>query len=97
MLVLSRRAGTIRRWYNGERGYGFIQPDDGGEAVFVHHTGIAAHTTTTGPGSLTEGARVTYEVIREKMAGLWAKNVCAIDEATQGERRPSPIVAVTRG
>ena len=76
MLTLSQKAGTLRRWYNGEGGYGFIQPDDGGEAVFVHHTGIAAHTTTTGTNSLTEGARLTYEVAREGMGGTWAKNVC---------------------
>jgi cold shock protein len=74
MLVLSQRAGTIRRWYNGEGGYGFIQPDDGGDAVFVHHTGIAAHTTNARP--LTEGTRVTYEVTRQGMGGTWAKNVC---------------------
>jgi cold shock protein len=76
MLTLSQKAGTIRRWYNGEGGYGFIQPDDGGEAVFVHHTGIAAHTTTKAK-SLTEGTRVTYEVAREGMGGTWAKNVCS--------------------
>lgn len=75
MLTLSQKAGTIRRWYNGEGGYGFIQPDDGGEAVFVHHTGIAMRTIT-GTSSLTEGTRVTYEVTQEGMGGTWAKNVC---------------------
>ena len=74
MLVLSRRVGTIRRWYNGEGGYGFIHPDEGGEAIFVHHTGIAAHTTKA--KSLTEGTRVAYEVARQGMGGEWAKNVC---------------------
>ncbi len=75
MLALSQRVGTIRRWYNGELGYGFIQPEEGGEAIFVHHTGIAAHSTRA--KSLTEGARVTYEVVREGMGGKWAKNVCS--------------------
>jgi CspA family cold shock protein len=74
MLALSRRVGTIRRWYNGEGGYGFIQPDEGGEAIFVHHTGIAARTTKA--KSLTEGTRVAYEVARQGMGGKWAKNVC---------------------
>jgi cold shock protein len=76
MLALSQRVGTIRRWYNGEGGYGFIQPDDGGEAVFVHHTGIAAHITKA--KSLTEGSRVSYEVARQGMGGMWAKNVCNV-------------------
>lgn len=74
MLVLSQRAGTIRRWYNGEGGYGFIQPDEGDEAVFVHHTGIAARTNKA--KSLAEGTRVTYEVARQGVGGTWAKNVC---------------------
>ena len=74
MLALSQRVVTIRRWYNGEGGYGFIHPDEGGEAIFVHHTGIAAHTTKA--KSLTEGTRVAYEVARQGMGGEWAKNVC---------------------
>ena len=74
MLALSRRVGTIIRWYNGEGGYGFIHPDEGGEAIFVHHTGIAAHPTKA--KSLTEGTRVAYEVVRQSMGGKWAKNVC---------------------
>jgi cold shock CspA family protein len=44
--------------------------------VFVHHTCIAPHAKGK---SLKEGARVTYEVTREKMAGLWARNVCIAD------------------
>jgi len=68
--------GTVERWFNGEDGYGFINPDDGGEAVFVHHTGIAAHAKAS---PLNEGVRVTYEVVRKKLGGLWAKDVCRTD------------------
>jgi CspA family cold shock protein len=75
-LELDQRTGTIKCWYNGEGGYGFIRPDDGGEAVFVHHTCMAAYARAK---SLNKGARVSYEVTREKMAGLWAKDVCTID------------------
>jgi CspA family cold shock protein len=46
------------RWFDREKGYGFITPDDGGEDVFVHHTGIAG----SGFKSLDEGQRVPYEV-----------------------------------
>ena len=72
-MHLIQKTGIVGRWFNGEGGYGFIRPDDGGEAVFVHHTGIAAHTKAK---SLKEGVRVNYEVTRRKMAGMWAKDVC---------------------
>ena len=75
-MALSQRMGIIKRWFGGEEGYGFIHPEAGGEAVFVHHTGIAAHANTK---SLNEGARVTYEVVRKKTGGLWAKDVCRTD------------------
>ena len=75
--LLSQKTGIVGRWFNGEGGYGFIHPDDGAEAVFVHHTGIAAaHAKGR---SLKEGVRVTYEVARKKMAGMWAKDVCTTD------------------
>ncbi len=49
--------GTVK-WFSTEKGYGFIQPDDGSDDVFVHHTGIAGE----GFKSLEEGEKVTYEV-----------------------------------
>jgi cold shock protein len=76
MLALRQRVGTIRRWYNGEGGYGFIQPDEEGEAIFVHYSGIAAHITKA--KSLTEGSRVSYQVARRDMGGTWAKDVCTM-------------------
>ena len=76
VLAMSQRTGIVGSWFNGEGGYGFIRPDDGSEAVFVHHTGMAAYAKAK---SLKKGARVSYEVTREKMAGLWAKEVCTID------------------
>jgi CspA family cold shock protein len=49
--------GTVK-WFNADRGYGFIEPDDGGDDVFVHHSGIAG----SGFKSLEEGTKVSYEV-----------------------------------
>jgi cold shock protein len=48
--------GTVK-WFNNEKGYGFIIPDEGGNDLFVHHSGIAGN----GFKSLEEGAKVSYE------------------------------------
>ncbi len=48
--------GTVK-WFSDEKGYGFISPDDGGEDLFVHHTGIEG----SGFKTLEEGSKVTYE------------------------------------
>ena len=47
--------GTVK-WFNGEKGFGFITPDGGGADVFVHYSEIDA----SGFRSLDEGQRVTY-------------------------------------
>ena len=49
--------GTVK-WFNADKGYGFITPDEGGKDVFVHHSAIAG----AGYKSLAEGAKVEYEV-----------------------------------
>ena len=48
--------GTVK-WFNDDKGYGFITPDEGGDDLFVHHSGIAGN----GFKSLDEGAKVSYE------------------------------------
>ena len=49
--------GTVK-WFNDQKGYGFIQRDEGGKDLFVHHSEIVG----TGFGTLREGARVEFEV-----------------------------------
>lgn len=50
-------AGGTVRWFSGEKGYGFIAPDGGGEDIYVHYTAIVG----SGLRSLQEGERVSYE------------------------------------
>jgi CspA family cold shock protein len=53
--------GTIK-WFNAQKGYGFIQPDAGGKDVFVH---ISAVERAGLPG-LNEGQKVQYEIVRDR-------------------------------
>jgi CspA family cold shock protein len=53
--------GTVK-WFSIQKGFGFIQPEDGGKDVFVHVTAVQA----AGLGTLNEGQRVSYEVVRER-------------------------------
>jgi cold shock protein len=64
--------GTVK-WFNDDKGYGFITPDEGGEDLFVHQTGIAGN----GFKSLEEGAKVSYEATRGQK-GMQADNVSAV-------------------
>jgi len=48
--------GTVK-WFNDDKGFGFITPEDGSKDLFVHHTGINAD----GFRSLSEGAKVSYD------------------------------------
>ena len=53
--------GTVK-WFNGTKGFGFIQPEDGGKDVFVHISAVER----AGLRSLNEGQRVSYELQNER-------------------------------
>ena len=54
-------SGTVK-WFNGQKGYGFIQPDTGGKDVFVHISAVERAGFT----SLVEGAKVTFDIVPNK-------------------------------
>jgi len=56
--------GTVK-WFNTTKGFGFIQPQDGSTDVFVHISAVER----SGMGSLNEGQKVTYDIVRDKRSG----------------------------
>ena len=57
----SMASGTVK-WFNPDKGFGFIQPQDGSKDVFVHITALQA----AGISTLNDGQKVTYDVIAER-------------------------------
>jgi cold shock protein len=53
--------GTVK-WFNAQKGYGFIQPDGGGADVFVHISAVER----AGLRGLNEGQKVSYEIVSER-------------------------------
>ena len=56
--------GTVK-WFNGQKGFGFIQPEGGGSDVFVHISAVER----AGMTSLTEGQRVSFELEQDRRTG----------------------------
>jgi len=53
--------GTVK-WFNVQKGFGFIQPDDGSKDVFVHISAVQA----AGMNSLREGQKLSYDILQER-------------------------------
>jgi len=56
--------GTVK-WFNSQKGYGFIQPDDGSQDVFVHISAVEQ----AGMGNLNEGQKVSFDVVPNRKTG----------------------------
>jgi CspA family cold shock protein len=56
--------GTVK-WFNGQKGFGFIQPDDGGKDVFVHISAVER----AGLSGLNEGQKISFEVVADRRTG----------------------------
>jgi CspA family cold shock protein len=57
-------SGTVK-WFNGQKGFGFIQPDDGSKDVFVHISAVER----AGMSNLNEGQKVSYEAVIDRQRG----------------------------
>jgi cold shock protein len=66
--------GTVK-WFNGQKGFGFIQPESGDKDVFVHISAVER----AGMSSLNEGQKVSYDIVADSRSGKSAaENLRAI-------------------
>jgi cold shock protein len=56
--------GTVK-WFNGDKGFGFIAPDQGSTDVFVHISAVQR----SGLNTLNEGQKISFEIVRDKRSG----------------------------
>lgn len=55
----------VVKWFNGQKGFGFIQPDSGGPDVFVHISAVER----AGLNGLNEGQKISYELLADRQRG----------------------------
>ena len=66
--------GTVK-WFNATKGFGFIQPDDGGKDAFVHISAVER----AGLGQLVEGQKIEFELVSDRRSGkMSAENLKAV-------------------
>ena len=67
--------GTVK-WFNSQKGFGFIQPDNGGGDAFVHISAVER----AGLGMLSEGQKVEYDLVADRRSGkMSADNLKKVD------------------
>jgi CspA family cold shock protein len=79
--------GTVK-WFNEMKGFGFIQPDEGGADAFVHITAVER----AGMRTLSENQRISYDLQEDRPGKMSATNLRSADEAEQPQQadaRPS--------
>jgi cold shock protein len=64
---LTMSTGTVK-WFNTQKGFGFIQPDDGSKDVFVHISAVER----AGLYDLREGQKISYELVQDRRSGKLA-------------------------
>jgi CspA family cold shock protein len=62
--ILLMQTGTVK-WFNSQKGYGFIQPDEGGNDVFVHISAVER----AGLNGLNEGQKISFDVVADRRSG----------------------------
>lgn len=74
--------GTVK-WFNDAKGFGFIEPDGGGDDVFAHFSAIQMDGFRT----LKQGSRVSFELVQGPKGQL-AQNIAPIEQAAAGAAKP---------
>lgn len=67
----AKMATGIVKWFNAQKGYGFIQPNDGARDVFVHATALER----AGIATLAEGQKVSFDVVNDRGGKMAAENL----------------------
>ena len=70
MLETQMATGTVK-WFNGQKGFGFIEPDEGGKDVFVHISAVER----SGLGSLREGQKASFDLEKDRQGRSSATNL----------------------
>jgi CspA family cold shock protein len=66
--------GTVK-WFNATKGFGFIQPDDGGTDVFVHISAVER----AGLRALNDGQKIKYEIVQDRRSGKSSADNLSVD------------------